>query len=173
MNPMRQLLTVNLVCVPLLLACSHTPNTQSWPELAYPGFTSAIAQLAGPGAINCGFIDRRSGDQIHALLKSQACITKASSSGQPFRFVSVRAAATSYLYEAITSTAEGEFWSITFDSAMDGSENLHFVQQCEGISSIDIREAEFSGLKCQDVPTDHWIHFVKSSGVEERFKQEE
>lgn len=163
---MRQLLMVNLVFVPFLSACSHAPTSHTWPELAYPGFTSAIEQLAGPGAINCGFIDRRSGGEFSALSKSQACIAKARASGQPFRFVSVRPSATSYLYEAITWTSAGEFWSITFDSAMDGSENLHFVQQCEGISSIDIRDAEFSGLKCQDVSTDRWIHFVTSIDIE-------
>jgi hypothetical protein len=150
-----------------LLSCVSTPKAiENWPAIAYPGFTEKINRLAGESAINCGLIDRVDSQKKAGLNReisnAQKCVDKAISENLPFKVGSFRIATTSYLYEVAVKSNSSDYWVILFDRAMDDSENLHFVKRCKSLS-LNLREADFMGDGCVDVPTDDWLSDIPST----------
>ena len=133
-----------------------------WEPFGYDTLVAKVEELAGAAAINCGFVDALSGEDAAAkladrkLAQSQICIDHAIRTQRPFKFGLVRIASTSYVWQMAIMTPELEFWSITYDYAIDGTGAHQFTKRCKDLD-IDAVRAEFQGNECTDVPLGEWL----------------
>lgn len=163
---MRKLLLT--LSITSLVACSapiqQNYNFPEWKPFGYKGLKDKVDRLAGPDAINCGFVDRLSNEKSkikiadNQLTLSQACIDQAIKNKRSFKYGSVRVASTSYLWEIVLLTPEQEFWKIIYDYSMDESGTLHFVKRCKSLA-IDVSHARFDSKVCTEIPTKEWLDF--------------
>lgn len=155
-----RLLYVLLVTV-LLSGCSVVDIYEQglWPQYAYPGFSEKIDRIAGSGAIDCGFYDRVSRDS-DSLKKERSglsdCVVKSIEKGRTFKFGSVRIPTDSYAYEVLVLSPDNEFWTITFDLMLDGSNAIHWVKRCEWVN-VDIKSLSYKGDVCREVSAEEWL----------------
>lgn len=164
--------TILATLVVSLAACS-TPKSQrfdfpEWEPFGYDTLKAKVENLAGPNAVNCGFVDRLSFEKPDVkaankqLTKSQACVDQAMKKNQPFKFGSVRIATTSYVWQIALLTPEQEFWTITYDYAMDETGTQHFIKRCKGLA-IDVKGADFDGENCIKLTTEEWLAMPPAS----------
>lgn len=149
-----------------LTACS-TPKLQSfdfaeWKPFGYDTLKAKVENLVGPRAANCGFVDRLSYEKAdikeanRQLARSQTCINQAMKNNLPFKFASVRIATTSLVWQIALLSPNEEFWTVTYDYAIDETGTQHFVKRCKGLD-IDVRSAHFIGKDCVELSTEEWL----------------
>ncbi len=154
------------IAITSLVGCT-TPAPKNfdfpeWEPFGYDTLVEKVEELAGPDAINCGFVDALSGEKStvkladRKLAQSQICIDHAIKTKRPFKFGLVRIASTSYVWQMAIMTPELEFWSITYDYAIDGTGVQQFTKRCKELD-IDAVRAEFQSKACTEVPLEEWL----------------
>lgn len=164
------------VAVASLAGCTtQAPESTDFPEwqsFGYETMVEKINGLAGPDAINCGFVDALSGVKSAMkiargnLAKSQMCIDQAIKSKRPFKFGLVRIAGTSYLWEVVIMTPEQEFWRVMYDHAIDGTGTQQFTKRCKRLD-IDAVRADIVDTGCTDVSMEEWFSIPPVTSLEE------
>ncbi len=145
----------------LLGACASIEDYEShlWPQYAYPGFSKKIDRIAGNDAIDCGFYDRMLRDSESLKRKRRGlsdCVKNSIKAGRSFKFGSVRIPADSYVYEVLVLSPEKEYWTITFDLMLDGSNAIHWVKRCDSVN-VDVKSLSYKGEGCREVSAEEWL----------------
>jgi hypothetical protein len=134
---------VSRACVVISLAlsaCAAQSDSpvvvDDWREAGYEGFGASVAALAGPGAVDCGFINllAETGATRARRARAVACVREAKRRGVPSKFGTVRIPIDSYVHEVYVRTAAGENWKIVFDVMIDGDAPQQWNQTCGSIS---------------------------------------
>lgn len=145
-----------------LTACA-SPVTQSpsaWNDFGYEGFGQKIERLAGPKAIHCGVMNlvnkKDPGNRGASVEQGRKCIADSMAAGVPFKYGSVRIPIDSYLFEALVYTPTKEIWIVHYDVMLDGTDNMHDIQRCEG---LDLKKSSstFVGINCEQITTQEWL----------------
>lgn len=154
------------IAITSLVGCSTQAPKKfdfaEWEPFGYDTLIEKVEELAGPNAINCGFVDALSGEQAAAkvvdrkLAQSQTCIDHAIKTKRPFKFGLVRIASTSYVWQMAIMTSELEYWNITYDYAIDGTGVQQFTKRCKDLD-VDAVQAEFKGKDCTEVSLEEWL----------------
>lgn len=157
------------IFIVLLTACSTTavkePETSPWVAFGYRGMAGEVNRLAGKESLNCGIHNHLDvNDPVNShmtIADSRACIKSAIGTQTPFRYGSVRIPLDSYLFDALVLTASGEYWSIKYDSMLDGSDAQRFIERCDDVK-IDYKSLQYEGIGCEIIKEDEWQDAVKA-----------
>jgi hypothetical protein len=130
-------------------ALAQAAAATSWKTVAYAGFVESVDELTGPSAIDCGFLDWRSG-KVSVSRKQVAarCVNEALNGKQPFRFGTVPPES-NVIYVLLRSAA-GELWQVRY-SRFIANQHLHetqFNQTCRYMT-FDEAALIFQGLDCK------------------------
>jgi hypothetical protein len=117
--------------------CVAEPEViRHWEPVGYQGFAESIDALAGPNAIDCGFLnllDEKLGDA--AKEKAYQCVQMALMSKRPFKFGTLRIPTDSYGYEVLARTPQGELWRVTYDRMLtDDESGRQWSEVCKSVS---------------------------------------
>ncbi len=156
---LKEIAFFSIVCI--VISCSSAPvvyDRSEWPAYGYPAFSKKINATSGADAINCGFYDlihksKPNGEK--AWRESGQCIQYAVSAKQPFKVGSVRIPTDSYLYEILVFSPKKEYWLITLDAMVDGSDTQQRIKRCQNIT-FSSRHLLYEGVDCLEVSNDSW-----------------
>lgn len=155
--------TCLLALLSMTLTGCASPVSQSpsaWNDFGYEGFGAKIERLAGPNAKHCGAINlvnkkdpTNRGASVEQGLK---CIAESMAAGVPFKYGTVRIPIDSYLFEALVYTSAKEVWIVHYDVMLDGTDNMHDIQLCEGLD-LKNSSSTFEGINCNKITTKEWL----------------
>jgi hypothetical protein len=114
-----------------LAACASVPpSPQTWEVCRCDWLEQQARELAGPGMIDCGFVNLiggRSGDEVRAGMR---CARMAVKTSAAFRYGSVRIPMDSYATEVLVRSADGSLWLLVHDVMIDGEAPQFWAQRC-------------------------------------------
>ncbi len=151
----------SLIVIVAVTACANSViyEKSAWPQYAYPGFSEKINALSSDDALDCGFYNfiNGKGDTEKKLKKAfSSCVKPAVQSGAPFKVGSVQVPVDSTAYEVLLYTPDKQFWLITYDVMLDGSDAAHWIKRCESVT-IDAKSLDYTGQACVDISTEEWL----------------
>lgn len=159
---MRALLVI-LTAATLAACTTHTvkePDKTAWQAFGYKGMAAKINRLAGSNSFNCGIYNKlEPNDPVNkqmSVADSRACIKQSLNSKIPFRYGSIRIPTDSYLFDALILSSTGEFWTVRYDTMLDGSGSAHFIERCNSVK-VDYSDLTYEGVDCKPVSTEEWL----------------
>lgn len=146
--PMRAKL-LWLVCgVVSTVAIAAAPR---WKYVCYDGFVESVDALVGPGATDCGFIDRRNDKVVEGRVREAAdCVDTALIGRRPFKFGTIPPDS-NVVYVLLRSTA-GELWQVRFERSLNKREvvETQVNQKCRDMA-FDGGALIVQGIDCTRV----------------------
>ena len=135
----------------LLCSCvtaGSQPIGKAWTSAGYEGFAESIDALVGPGFVDCGFFILVADKPASAVRRqARACVERAISAGQTFKYGTERLPMDSYATEVIARTADGKLWKIVFDIMIDGEAAQQWNQICQSVA-VDSRTMIIDASGC-------------------------
>jgi len=120
----------------------------SWDQVGDPALRSALNQLVGPDAIDCGFMDLRKRKakpaEKHVVLD---CIAAAEQRRLPFKFGIARLFIESTAFEVYARSANGQSWLVGHGQNLMENELQSSMERCVLIE-VSPRTLFISGMDC-------------------------
>jgi hypothetical protein len=134
-----------LLAMALVACASAPPSPQSWEGCGCSWLEQQARELAGPGMIDCGFVNVIAGRSRAELRAGMRCARRAFGRSAAFRFGSVRIPIDSYATEVLVRRADGSLWLLVHDVMIDGEAPQFWVQRCEKVRF----KADYSGFMAE------------------------
>jgi hypothetical protein len=151
---MRKLAGASILVLAAGCSTPGSGNLNSW-KLCSGDFLREVADLAGPKAIDCGFLMLGFPQNRFGAI---ACAQQAINSGRPFKLGYGSFGDDSGSRTAIVQTATGELFLVSSEYALvtsNGAQQATWASKCQGITlargSVDSRVAPFDATGCQPV----------------------
>lgn len=139
-----------------VVAAADPAATQRWKYMGYDGFVESIDALAGPSAIDCGFLDRRNETFASPRVRQAAdCVGAALNGREPFKFGTIPPNS-NVIYVLLRSAAH-ELWEVRYERTLSKRDlvETQLSQKCKNMT-FDAGAVTFMGIDCV---------FVSSSGL--------
>jgi hypothetical protein len=125
-----------LVASCLSVGCATAPpRPDSWASAKAPNLVELVNKLAGPEAIDCGFINQLGEEESHAGWRAaMRCASAALEHGEPFKFGTYRIPMDSYTHEIVVRGADGQLWFLVLDVMLDGDAPQFWQERCTSVT---------------------------------------
>jgi hypothetical protein len=134
-----------------MVAAAAAPR---WKYMCYDGFVESVDVLVGPGATDCGVIDRRNDKVVEGRVREAAdCVSTALTGRQPFKFGTIPP--DSNVVYVLLRSAAGELWQIRYERSLGKRDivETQVNQKCRDMT-FDVGALIFQGVDCALVSND-------------------
>jgi hypothetical protein len=121
-----------------------------WADARHPGFSALVDELAGAGAVDCGFYDlTQNWPADDVVNKAYDCAKRELAAKHPFKYgifiVHVDAPTT----EAVVRSADGRLWHVAFYGSMYRATVEKVVRECPTVKVTP--RLPIDSLSCSDM----------------------